>query len=182
MTPPLLIRKANSRDLSAILNLFETARRFMAANGNPTQWNDQHPHPDIVRRDIMRGDSYVCTPANDGRQIVGTFTFILGEEPTYRTIEQGQWHADRPYGTIHRLASDGHTHGVARASFDFCTAHADYVRIDTHADNHPMLHAITRCGFRQCGIIHVHDGTPRIAFDFEQPLPHSVTVELHPDG
>ena len=99
-------------------------------------------------------------PPNDRR---------LGEEPTYRLIEQGHWHANRPYGTIHRMASDGHTHGIARASFDYCAAQTDYLRIDTHADNRPMLRAITRYGFRPCGIIYVRDGSPRLAFDLERP-------------
>ena len=37
MNPPLIIRSADAGDLEAILSLFDTARRFMAANGNPTQ-------------------------------------------------------------------------------------------------------------------------------------------------
>ena len=67
------------------------------------------------------------------------------------------------------MASDGHTHGIARATFDYCAAQTDYLRIDTHADNRPMLRAITRYGFRPCGIIYVRDGSPRLAFDLERP-------------
>ncbi|AOH40825.1 N-acetyltransferase [Tannerella serpentiformis] len=168
MNTSLTIRSANADDLDAILSLFDTARRFMAANGNPSQWVEGYPNADIVRADIAHGNCYVCTPA-DRQTIVGTFVFILGEEPTYRLIEQGHWHADRPYGTIHRMTSDGHTHGIARATFDYCAAQTDYLRIDTHADNRPMLRAITRYGFRPCGIIYVRDGSPRLAFDLERP-------------
>ena len=168
MDTSLTIRSADADDLNAILSLFDTARRFMAANGNPSQWVAGYPNADIVRADIAQGNCYVCTPA-DRPTIVGTFAFILGEEPTYRLIEQGHWHANRPYGTIHRMASDGHTHGIARASFDYCAAQTDYLRIDTHADNRPMLRAITRYGFRPCGIIYVRDGNPRLAFDLERP-------------
>ena len=168
MNPPLIIRSADAGDLETILSLFDTARRFMTANGNPSQWIEGYPDADIVRTDIGHGNCYVCTLADSGA-IVGTFAFILGEEPTYHTIEQGSWHADRPYGTIHRMASDGHTRGIARATFDYCAARTDYLRIDTHADNLPMLRAITRYGFRPCGIIHVRDGSPRLAFDLERP-------------
>ena len=168
MNTSLTIRSADADDLDAILSLFDTARRFMAANGNPSQWNEGYPNADIVRADIAHGNCYVCTPT-DRQTLVGTFAFILGKEPTYRLIEQGHWHADRPYGTIHRMASDGHTHGIAHATFDYCAAQTDYLRIDTHTDNRPMLRAITRYGFRPCGIIYVRDGSPRLAFDLERP-------------
>lgn len=32
---------------------------------------------------------------------------FLGEDESYRVIEDGAWHLDQPYGTIHRLASNG---------------------------------------------------------------------------
>ena len=34
----------------------------------------------------------------------GVFAFILGEDPTYGVIEDGQWLSGDPYGTIHRIA------------------------------------------------------------------------------
>lgn len=40
-------------------------------------------------------------------EIVGTFALFLGEDESYRVIEDGAWHLDQPYGTIHRLASNG---------------------------------------------------------------------------
>ena len=38
------------------------------------------------------------------------------------------------------------------------------VRADTHADNKIMQHLLEENGFTKCGIIHVEDGTPRIAY------------------
>jgi len=113
--------------------------------------------------DIARGDSYVLT---DGGVIVGTFSFIIGDEPTYQVLLNGQWHADRPYGTIHRLASSGTVRGVSRACFDFCTGLSDYVRVDTHADNRAMQAAIEDYGFRKCGNIYASSGTLRTAYDY----------------
>ena len=54
------IRKATMEDLPRILALYEQARAFMKANGNPDQWGDNYPEPELVRQDIAGGHSYVC--------------------------------------------------------------------------------------------------------------------------
>ena len=41
-----------------------------------------------------------------------------------------------------------------------------HLRIDTHADNEPMLNAVKRYGFKHCGVIYVADGSPREAFQY----------------
>ena len=97
---------------------------------------------------------------------MGVFALIIGSEPTYEIIEQGSWHSSMPYGTIHRLASDGSSKGIARSCFDYCKEKCSYLRIDTHRDNKPMLAAIKKYGFQECGIIYVQDGSERIAFDY----------------
>lgn len=106
----------------------------------------------VLEADILHGNNYVLV---DGDIIVGTFSFIIGEEPTYQQIRNGNWNASRPYGTIHRLASNGKAKGIARACFDFCTAQTDYVRIDTHRDNLLMQSAIIKYGFKECGNIYI---------------------------
>ena len=70
-----------------------------------------------------------------------------------------------PYGTIHRVASDGSVRGITQACFDFCKQHCDYLRIDTHANNLPMQNAIEKAGFHRCGMVAMEDGSPRIAYD-----------------
>ena len=45
----------------------------------------------------------------------------------------------------------------------------DYVRIDTHENNHTMQSAITGYGFRKCGNIYASNGTLRTAYDFIRP-------------
>ena len=95
----------------------------------------------------------------------GVFAFILGPDPTYRTITDGQWLNDTlPYGTIHRLASAGRQKGVATAVITWCLEHCESLRADTHADNKAMQHLLEKNGFTRCGIIRVEDGTPRIAY------------------
>lgn len=88
-----------------------------------------------------------------------------GVDPTYQVIEDGAWLNDTlPYGTIHRLASSGKSKGVASAVIEWCLEHCQSLRADTHADNQIMQHLLEKNGFTRCGIIHVADGTPRIAY------------------
>ena len=134
----------------------------MRANGNPTQWGTDRPSLDLVREDIARGNSYVCE--HDG-EVVATFAFIIGIDPTYNDID-GAWLREAPYGTIHRMASNGKVKGVAKAVFDWCKQHSVDLRIDTHKDNKPMLHVIDKAGFVHCGVIIVDNGTPREAFQY----------------
>lgn len=72
----------------------------------------------------------------------------------------------RPYGTIHRIASDGTAKGMARFVFDWCAQQIDYLRIDTHENNRPMQAAVLRYGFQPCGVVQVRGGA-RLAFDYE---------------
>ena len=81
-------------------------------------------------------------------------------------VIDGAWHAARPYGTIHRIASDGTAKGMARFVFDWCAQQIDYLRIDTHENNRPMQAAVLRYGFQPCGVVQVR-GDARLAFDYE---------------
>lgn len=83
----------------------------MRSKGNLTQWNDGYPSVEIITEDIDNGNSYVFVE-ND--EIVGTFAFIIGEDPTYQVIEDGEWHSSKIYGTIHRIASSGKAKGLAK--------------------------------------------------------------------
>ena len=135
----------------------------MKNNGNPNQWADRYPEVSTVENDVQAGISHVC---EENGKIVGTFVFFIGEDLTYNVIENGSWHSDKkPYGVIHRVASDGVTGGVTRAVFSYGIKKSGYVRIDTHEDNKPMQGALKKFGFRECGIIHLERGDERIAFD-----------------
>lgn len=103
------IRKAEERDIPRITEIYAGARAFMAAHGNPTQWNDGYPDEACIRADMKADTLHVIE--RDGK-IAGVFALIIGEDPCYAVID-GAWHAARPYGTIHRIASDGVTKGIA---------------------------------------------------------------------
>lgn len=55
----MTIRKATPEDLPEILDIYRRARRFMAQNGNPTQWKDGYPQPDLLEADIQKQQLYV---------------------------------------------------------------------------------------------------------------------------
>ena len=153
------IRPAVQADLEKILEIYDHARRFMAENGNPTQWKKGYPSRELLERDIELGRLYVI---RDGTDIRGVFVFFVGDDPTYACIE-GSWRSDSSYGVIHRIAGIGG--GVFPAALEFCSAFSKHLRIDTHADNKPMQHVVEKAGFSRRGIIYVEDGTPRIAYD-----------------
>ena len=154
------IRLARNEDLPEILKIYSGAREFMAKNGNPNQWGKTNPPLSQLEKDIQEGNLYVAE--TDGT-IHGVFAFLLGQDPTYREI-LGSWGSDAPYGTIHRIASDG-SGGIFHACVVFCSGIIPYLRVDTHEKNTPMQRAILREGFLRRGIIHIADGTPRIAYD-----------------
>ena len=71
------IRKSTKNDIPEILNTFDIARDYMVSHGNATQWGKGYPGEDVLARDIENVNSYVIT---EGRKIVGTFLFIIGDE------------------------------------------------------------------------------------------------------
>ena len=156
------VEKAEMKDLPRILEIYAYARNFMKETGNPDQWKDNFPPETLLAEDIEKGNLYVIKGADD---IHAAFFFVIGPDPTYAEIEQGEWLSDTEYGTIHRVAGDGTLHGVLGMIVEFCNRRISHLRIDTHEDNKVMQRAICKNGFQKCGIIHIEDGSPRIAFE-----------------
>ena len=151
---------AQMPDFPEILKLYSRSREFMAKNGNPTQWGSHYPPVELLEEDIASGRLYVV---RDPLGIHGVFAFLIGTDPTYLRID-GAWHAQKTYGTIHRVASDG-TGGVFSEILRFCRKQIPYLRIDTHEKNLVMRHVLEKNGFQYCGTILTDDGTPRHAYD-----------------
>ena len=158
----MTIRLNTYADLDALTAIFAYARAQMAADGNPTQWGDGYPTREQLENDIQRGVSYVME--HEGVPCA-TFVFIIGDDPTYAYIEDGQWLDDTlPYGTIHRIASNGQLRGIFRTVLDWCSAQCSNIRIDTHRANARMIHLIEQAQFTRCGIIYTRDNSPRMAY------------------
>lgn len=131
-----MFRGAVRNDLPQILKIYAHAREAMKESGNPTQWGDNFPPQELLEEDIDSNRLFVYVVNG---QIEAVFAFILGADPTYAVIEDGQWLNDTlPYGTVHRLASAGKQKGVASAVLDWSLEHCQSLRADTHADNKIM--------------------------------------------
>ena len=158
-----MFRGAVRGDLPQILKIYAHARAVMKASGNPTQWGDDFPPQELLEEDIDSNRLFLYVVNG---QIEAVFAFILGADPTYQVIEDGAWLNDTlPYGTIHRIGSDGTHRGVLHECVNWAARRISHLRVDTHADNHVMQRCILREGFSYCGVIHVADGTPRVAFE-----------------
>lgn len=157
----MTVRKATYGDIPRIMEICSEARSIMRSDRNMSQWTGGYPSKDVILNDIDNAVGYVI---GDGG-IDGYFAFIPGIEQTYLKIENGSWLDDSlPYCTIHRLASTKDSHGIAQTCFDWGWQRCRNLRIDTHEDNRIMRHCIEKFGFIFCGVIHLLNGDPRLAY------------------
>ena len=160
-TTRFAVRNATLGDLDHIMEMVDHSRSIMRANGNNSQWGG-YPGRALIGHDIATGIGHVMT---EGSRVVGYFAMLTQPEPTYEYIEDGLWLDDTtPYVTLHRLACVPGVQGIARCAFEWGEAHAPSVRVDTHLDNHIMLHIINGRGYTRCGVVYMQDGSPREAF------------------
>ena len=156
-----MIRVATMEDLARAHEVIGIGRATMRAAGNTVQWSPTGQAEAGITEDISLGRCYVM---EDERGIYGVFALVLGDDPTYGYIE-GAWRDSSPYGTIHRIASDGTHRGVLAECVRWSMAQISHLRIDTHESNLAMRGAIERLGFDYCGTIYIADGTPRRAYE-----------------
>lgn len=157
-----MIRLARKEELPRLLEIYAAARAFMRQNGNPLQWAGGYPGEEVLWEDIARERLYVI---EEKGHIGGCFMLASGPDDTYNKIYDGTWRCDCPYGVIHRIAGDGSIKGVLARAVEFAGMRFDYLRIDTHSQNIPMQNALKKQNFTQRGVIYIHDGTPRLAYD-----------------
>lgn len=160
----MYIRKAESEDMNVIMDIYKAAQDFMIESGNPNQWGRTYPSRKLIEDDIAsRACHLVCDD-----DICGVFALFRGDEPTYHHIENGEWLNDDEYVTVHRIASSGKSKGIFNFAIGYCKSISDNIRIDTHKSNMIMQKLIESNGFQRCGIIHVRDGSPRIAYQWSK--------------
>lgn len=158
-----MIRKAEKREISQIVKLYERARSYMISYGNTSQWINGYPDIVDVERDIEQHILYVLS---EGDNIYGVFAMMTTEEPTYHIIDSGQWNDDSEYYTLHRVASSGEKRDVFSEIVSYTKQFTNHIRIDTHKDNIPMQKAILKNGFSYCGIIYLKNGDERLAYEW----------------
>jgi hypothetical protein len=155
------IRYTTIHDLEMVMSIYAYARIQMKKNGNPNQWGNSRPTVEAIKTDIEKHNSFLITEEDE---ICGVFAFIVGKDPTYAIIENGDWLNDAPYGVIHRIASNGRCHGIMDLALHYCESQIGNIRIDTHKDNVIMQHILESHHYTKCGTIYADDGTPRIAY------------------
>lgn len=159
----LFVRQAVNDDFESILSVYEKAREFMKNTGNPSQWGSTYPTKQMLENDLEKGQLFVVEHLG---MVVGSFVFFVGIEPNYAYIENGEWAKNGEYGVLHKVASDGSVKGVFGSVLAFAKSKADYLRIDTHADNKVMQSLLDKNGFTRRGVVYMRDdGTPRFAYD-----------------
>lgn len=156
-----MIRKATLHDLDRLMEIYDGAKAFMVRSGNPDQWIDGYPQRSIIVADIENG---YCHVWDECGIIHAVFALIPGEDPTYARIDDGQWLNSKPYAVVHRLAGDGLVANIGQKCLEWCFTKFPNIRVDTHSDNYVMQRILCKMEFCRCGIIHTHNGTPRIAY------------------
>ena len=157
------IRLANTSDTNRIFEIYEYARAYMKAHGNPNQWGDNRPEKSLTKDDIKNQRCYVM---EDEGHIFACFVFTIGFEKEY----EAKFPSNDKYGVIHRVASDGSKRGIVERIVDFAKGKENLIRIDTHEDNKTMQKAIERQNFKRLGIIYLEDGSPRILYELKEGL------------
>ena len=157
------IRLANTSDTNRIFEIYEYARAYMKAHGNPHQWGDDRPEKSLTKDDIKNQRCYVM---EDDGHIFACFVFTIGFEKAY----EAKFPSKVEYGVIHRVASDGSKRGIVERIVDFAKGKANLIRIDTHEDNKTMQNCIERQNFKRLGIIYLEDGSPRILYELKEGL------------
>ncbi|MBE6039217.1 MAG: GNAT family N-acetyltransferase [Anaerofustis stercorihominis] len=156
------IRKTVEKDIERVLEIFDAAKKFMRQNGNMNQWVNGYPSKEDVMLDINNDRSYVVEDENG--ELVATFCYFVGVDPTYNEIYNGSWLNDKPYGVVHRIAVESQTKGTGSFCVNWCFEQCGNLKIDTHEDNFPMQNMLKKNGFTQCGIIYLESGDERVAF------------------
>ena len=134
----MLIRLTTEADLPYLDAIFDACRDYMAAQGNPTQWDANYPNSKVVAQDVIDGTGYVCVDENSG-EILGTFAL----------------------GTF-----EGEYRGVGSFILSELQKQYPYIRVDTHEDNQTMLHLFDRFGFKYCGTVSYPGYGERVAYDY----------------
>lgn len=156
-----MIRLAEEKDLKGLLEIFEKAKEYMRRTGNPHQWKEDYPGSGFLD-EIRNNEVYVF---EEDSNLYGCFRLHIGEDPTYSLIRDGAWLNDKkPYGTLHRVASDGSHRGLFGEMIKFSLNKMDQLRIDTHRDNLVMQKLLENHGFCYCGIIYLENGEERLAY------------------
>lgn len=167
----MIIRKTEIKDIDRITAIFAEARGTIAKLGI-NQWQDGYPTREIACEDLELSRSYVCEA--DG-EVLATFVLQEGGDANYDVIKEGKWlsgNYSRDYLAVHRvaIAVASRGRGIASQMIEYALDYArerglNSLRIDTHEGNVVMRRMLEKNGFSACGVIHLENGDPRVAYE-----------------
>ncbi|MFV8393172.1 GNAT family N-acetyltransferase [Flavobacterium sp. LB2P6] len=159
-------RKAELSEIAPIWKILQQAILRRKEDGS-TQWQDGYPNPDVVQKDIEKGEGFVLV---DGETIIGYSAVLINDEPAYETIE-GKWLTNGDFVVLHRVAISEKYLGKGLAKMilkyieEFAVSNNIYsVKADTNFDNIAMMKIFESSGYTYCGEVYFR-GSPRKAYE-----------------
>ena len=157
MQHSILFRQAKAQDVAVCLQIVDEARNNMMAEGKQ-QWDEHYPTRAIIEQDIAVHKAYLLA---EGDAILAYGVLDLQGEAAYLQ-PTAHWLTEGKYGVIHRLAIALQAHECET----LCRAQGIYsIKVDTHFDNHAMLHLLQAMGYQACGSVSYGPRGNRLAFE-----------------
>ncbi|WP_268912465.1 GNAT family N-acetyltransferase [Lentilactobacillus sp. SPB1-3] len=168
------IREANRDDVSAIMDIINSAKAFLKGYGSP-QWQDGHPNEQMINDDIDSGNGQVLIVDD---KVAGYAAVSFTPDNNYKVITDGAWQKpDDKYAVIHRMAISADYRGQHLSNYMLSnlismivSQQVRNVRIDTHRVNKPLQGLVTSFGFIRRGQINVVDKIDPVREAFELNL------------
>ncbi len=161
------LRKTRESDIPQVMAIIDDAKSYLKSQ-NINQWQDGYPDSDVIRNDIILGRAFVL---EDDNRIVATAMLEIAIDPTYITID-GAWLNSDEYLVVHRIAVDSSSKGkgIAKVFLDEAIKYFNpaSIKMDTHKDNLSMQRFLKKYGFKYCGVIHLNNNEPRLAYQLSR--------------
>lgn len=153
-------RKAKISEIPQIWDILQLAIVRRKEEGSD-QWQDGYPNPEVVQKDIEKGEGFVLT---EGETIVGYSAVLINDEPQYAKIE-GKWLTNDDFVVFHRVAISEKYLGKGCALKmieyieDFARNNNIYsMKADTNFDNIAMMKIFEKLGYTLCGEVYFRGG------------------------
>lgn len=143
----VVIRQAQAKDIESIIPMIKRVIQVMNEQGS-SQWDETYPTEQDFKKDLARGELYVCEQAGEIR---GVCTISARGHEEYPLI---QWTTNEEGWTLKRLAVDPicRGKGISDHFFQFAENLARkndiyYLNTDTFEDNSYAQQLFTRNGY-----------------------------------
>ena len=159
-------RKAELSEIAPIWEILQQAILRRKKDGS-TQWQDGYPNPNVVQKDIEKGEGFVLL---DGETVIGYSAVLINDEPAYEKIE-GNWLTNGDFIVVHRVAisekylGKGFAKMILKNIEDFAVRNSIYsIKADTNFDNIAMMKIFEGSGYTYCGEVYFR-GSSRKAYE-----------------